>query len=595
MSSSGWIMTGVNPATTSTSSRCYLSGGSFLHLVLLGATLILVSVGTLRAQTDPGPRDFPGAVGVACNTSTPCPKDYVCTNPTATSGVCVFSPGGNAARMTLENNTTTPGTQETDIQKFWGGGQNIFKQVFGVSGNQNTTLPGANSPAFNGNGLGPAFNGNSCAMCHFQPTLGGTGPSGGPSTFTNPEVTVATLNGANNTPPSFITANGPVREARFILNSNHQLDGGVHNLFTIAGRSDAQGCTLAQPNFAAQLAANNVIFRIPTPLFGLGLVENTPDATLQANLSASQAAAAAAGLGIVGRFNTSGNDGTITRFGWKAQNKSLDMFAGEALNVELGVSNELFPNERSAVAGCVFNTTPEDSTPATGPDPQDSSGATTGTATQMASVKENLVIFMRFNAPRTPACTPTTTADPTTCFTTATIPPVPPVTVTVGSVTDGANLFTSIGCAFCHSPNLTTAASQFSPPGGNDLNNVTFHPYSDFALHHMGENLADGVSQGIAGPDEFRTAPLWGIGERLVFLHDGRTSDLLAAIKAHASPSSGCATITTVETFEIASGFFAPLSPPSVSCGSEATAVINKFNKLTAQQRQDILNFLRSL
>jgi CxxC motif-containing protein (DUF1111 family) len=578
----GWSMAGVNAATTSTRSHCHSSGRSFLHPALAFATVFLILVGTLHAQTDPGPRVFPGAVGVACNTSTPCPKDYVCTNPTPTSGVCIFSPGGNATRLTLNG--------FTDMQKFWGGGQNIFKQAFAVSGSQNATLPGVNGPAFNGNGLGPTFNGNSCAMCHFQPTLGGTSPSGGAlSTFTNPEVSVASLNGATNAIPSFITANGPVREARFIFNSNHQLDGGVHELFTIVGRSDApSNCTnsvLPQPDFATQLAKNNVIFRIPTPLFGLGLVENTPDATLQANLSASQGADAK--LGIVGRFNTSGNDGTITRFGWKAQNKSLDMFAGEAMNVELGVSNELFPNERSAVAPCVSNSTPEDSTPATGPDAPDSSGATTGPATQMASVKENLVIFMRFNAPLTPACVPTNTSDTTTCFSTQT---TPPVTVTVGSVTDGANLFSSIGCAFCHSPSMTTAASQFS-----DLSNVNFHPYSDFALHHMGENLADGVSQGIAGPDEFRTAPLWGVGERLLFLHDGRTGDLLAAIKAHASPILGCASMTTVETFEIAGGLFAPLSPPTISCGSEANTVINSFNALTGQQQQDILNFLRSL
>src|SRR4029077_13646899 len=100
--------------------------------------------------------------------------------------------------------------------------------------------------------------------------------------------------------------------------------------------------------------------RIPTPTFGLGLVENTPDATLQGNLAATQLQRAK--LGIGGRFNTSGNDGTITRFGWKAQNKSLLIFAGEAYNVESGVSNEIFPDERDDTQGCVFNPTPEDST-----------------------------------------------------------------------------------------------------------------------------------------------------------------------------------------------------------------------------------------
>jgi hypothetical protein len=87
--------------------------------------------------------------------------------------------------------------------------------------------------------------------------------------------------GATNTIPSFITSNGPVREARFIKRPDGTLDGGVHDLFSIAGRTDAPGCNLAQPDFPAQLAANNVIFRIPTPLFGLGLVENTPDSVFK--------------------------------------------------------------------------------------------------------------------------------------------------------------------------------------------------------------------------------------------------------------------------------------------------------------------------
>ena len=103
---------------------------------------------------------------------------------------------------------------------------------------------------------------------------------------------------------------------------------------------------------------HNVIFRIPTPTFGLGLVENTPDSALAANLAANAGQKNA--LGIAGALNTSGNDGTVTRFGWKAQNKSLMIFAGEAYNVEQGVANEVFMNERSAVPGCVFNATPED-------------------------------------------------------------------------------------------------------------------------------------------------------------------------------------------------------------------------------------------
>src|SRR4051794_1747597 len=125
-------------------------------------------------------------------------------------------------------------------------------------------------------GLGPRFNLDSCSGCHSQPTIGGTSPA------TNPQVAVATLMGAKNVVPSFITAYGPIREARFVRNRDGSPDGGVHSLFVITGRSDAPGCNIAQPNFAAELARNNVVFRIPTPVFGLGLVENISDGALEA-------------------------------------------------------------------------------------------------------------------------------------------------------------------------------------------------------------------------------------------------------------------------------------------------------------------------
>jgi hypothetical protein len=98
-------------------------------------------------------------------------------------------------------------------------------------------------------------------------------------------------------------------------------DGGVHDLFTIAGRANAPGCTQAQPNFAQAIAAGNIIYRIPTPLFGAGLIEIIPEAVIYANLAANGSLNAR--LGITGHTNNSGNDGTITRFGWKAQNKSV--------------------------------------------------------------------------------------------------------------------------------------------------------------------------------------------------------------------------------------------------------------------------------
>jgi hypothetical protein len=143
-------------------------------------------------------------------------------------------------------------------------------------------------------GLGPGFNGNGCALCHAEPAVGGSSPglNSPVNPIPNPQILLATLDGAANAVPAFIFPKGPVREARFIMNTVGGLEGGVHNLYSIRGRFDAPGCGLPQENFHAQLANNNVLFRIPTQTFGLSLSENTPDANLQANLAANAAAKA---------------------------------------------------------------------------------------------------------------------------------------------------------------------------------------------------------------------------------------------------------------------------------------------------------------
>jgi hypothetical protein len=197
-------------------------------------------------------------------------------------------------------------------------------------------------------GLGPRFNADSCAACHAFPAVGGSSPS------TNPQIRFA--NPRNALPP-FVRANGPVVEARFIRNGNGSPDGGVHALFTIDGRPNKPaGCSLTQEDFSN---ASNISLRIPTPVFGLGLIEAVPDSVLVNNLAANPNLKSA--FGIAGRLNRNGNDGTVTRFGWKAQNKSLTIFAGEAYNVEQGITNLLFPNERDDTPGCSPDASPSDS------------------------------------------------------------------------------------------------------------------------------------------------------------------------------------------------------------------------------------------
>jgi len=429
-----------------------------------------------------------------------------------------------------------------DQTAFWFASLAVFGQQATVDGARD---PNTDNPTLRG--LGPGFNADSCFSCHAFPAIGGTSP------FVNPQVAAAIAKGAQNELPPFITSNGPVREARFVREAGDGLPrGAVRPLFSIQGRSDAPvGCTLAQSDFRTQLLRRNVAFRIPTPTFGLGYVENTTDETLRANLRSTEAQRSR--LGIYGHFNMSGNDQTIARFGWKAQNKSLLLFSGEAANVEMGVTNELFSNERVAGKGCDVHPLPEDTSNIV---PASMLPAVAGDAVSVIdSAIVNFGVFARLNAAPS-QCAFDSGVDgggAALCTPLANSP-------NAASIANGHNQFKSVGCALCHTETLTSGPSSFE-----SLNSATYHPFSDFALHAMGQDLADGVDQGGAAGDEFRTAPLWGVGQRIFFLHDGRSSDLLEAIVAHRSP------------------------------GSEANEVIRNFNALSDAQKQDMLNFLRSL
>src|SRR6202521_1176127 len=142
------------------------------------------------------------------------------------------------------------------------------------------------------------MNFTSCVGCHAQPAMGGS------SARINPQFAFVNSpdHGANQL-PSFITQNGPTREARFKKLNKTTRDGGVHDLFTIAGLNGAGTCKLAQPDFATELRKNNVIFRVPTPVFGAGLIEQIQDSTIAANVASQSRLAAKGGLGIKGKVN----------------------------------------------------------------------------------------------------------------------------------------------------------------------------------------------------------------------------------------------------------------------------------------------------
>ncbi len=455
------------------------------------------------------------------------------------AGSTVLDPGVDP-KAALRAGGPLPGLSAGELTLF-NAGLKAFTQIQSVKGEFVSPTFGAET----GEGLGPRFNSNSCASCHIQPAIGGTSP------FVNPAFAVATDAGAKNSIPSFIFKNGPIREARFqlVVDANGRIvqpfmrDGGVHALFTVTGRADAPGCTIAQPPFQVLQEQNNLSFRIPTPVFGAGLIEAIADSTIlnsHASTHVARLAMEIKGRENRGRENRTGNDSTITRFGWKAQNKSLAIFAGEAYNVEMGVTNELFQNERDTEAtplpaSCIFNGIPEDQTNFDALKP----GST------FADVSSDIVkfeIFMRFLAPPAPSCDSFAHRCPP-------------------DVQRGRATFDRIGCALCHTPQLAVSQSSSAAI----TNQGTARLFSDLLVHHMGQQLADGIIQGLAGDDEFRTAPLWGVGQRIFFLHDGHTSNLINAILEHAST------------------------------GSEANRVIAEFNRLSTQDKQDLINFLRTL
>jgi CxxC motif-containing protein (DUF1111 family) len=200
----------------------------------------------------------------------------------------------------------------------------------------------------------------------------------------------------------------------------------------------------------------------------------------------------------------------------------------------MGISNELFQDERHANPRCQY---------AKAPDTVTTTDAVTNP--DVISSIEQFAFFMRFLAP-----------------------PIPSTTSPGGalSIAAGRETFNSVGCALCHTPTLTTGNTTVAA-----LANKRANLFSDLLVHNMGTGLADRVSQGQARGDEFRTAPLWGLGQRIFLLHDGRTKDLIEAIRAHRS------------------GGDLQFGP------SEANASVDAFTLLSEASKQNLLNFLRSL
>jgi CxxC motif-containing protein (DUF1111 family) len=319
-------------------------------------------------------------------------------------------------------------------------------------------------------GLGPVFNDSACNRCHNRKGVGGAG------------IQSATLVGHSDGEryDPLLAQGGPT------LASNSVRSEPAADVLRLI-----PGCKLARDGEPVPAAANVVARRRTTSLFGLGLVDATPDDTFLA-LAARQP------VSIRGRAaqvqNLATGELSVGKFGWKAQAPSLHQFAGMALLLELGITNPEFPNEQPPLGNPALLA-------ACDPVPE---------LEEEANGVQHLIDFMQLLAPVAP------------------LPQSPEATA-------GNALFTRLGCDGCHVRRLRSGPSPIAA-----LSLQAYAPYSDFLLHDMAES-ADGIgSDGDARPHEMRTAPLWGghllAGSRL--WHDGRGRSYAAAIELHAGQGS---------------------------------------------------------
>jgi hypothetical protein len=393
--------------------------------------------------------------------------------------------------------------------------------------------------------LGPLFNSVTCTGCHSQPATGGGG------LFIN-EIRVR-----DNADP------GPVHifAVDNMLRNGPQSQGGVP-IFTAGMQSEPLGCQITVPgcqlsacqqeeaarttfntdlptcdptsaNFAA--GGDCVSGRAALATFGDGLVEAISDQALIQLAQNEPSSVRGVPKMVTENFLTTAHVG---RFGWKDDHAFLRAFSGDAYLNEMGITNPDNPVDTSSCATGVtqYGIALEDTGIEDAIDPDGRADI------------DRFTDFMRSLAP-------------------------PPKLPQNASAMRGSKLFTQLGCAGCHAPSLTTASNpaSFIPnsTGGTPMSSTvnqalasqTFHPYGDFLLHSMGA-LGDGITSGTAGPTMMRTAPLWGVRAKSVYLHDGRAGDLPTAISLHAG---------------------------------QGQAASQGFQSLSTSQQQDLVNFLETL
>lgn len=386
-------------------------------------------------------------------------------------------------------------------------GSGIFRQAWLIG-------PSQDHPDFVG--LGPLYNRLSCIACHVKNGRGAAPDS---------ENGVARTMAARLSVEGRDAHGGPRAHPLYGAQLNPEGVPGVagegqavvdYAEFDVSF-SDGERISLRRPTLSFRALAHGALgpqtkisLRNAPPVFGLGLLEAVSEAEILAGKGRPNFV-----------FDVATGQKALGRFGLKANQPNLKQQIANAFVEDIGVTSSLFPVESCAPVqtDCLGGATPPELTDA-----------------QLEAV----VTYIRALA----APARRHIDDP--------------------RVTDGASLFQAIGCSDCHRETLHVA--EFAPLPA--LNGAEFHPYTDLLLHDMGEGLADGREDYGAGPRDWRTPPLWGLGlagkggDGADFLHDGRARTLAEAILWH---------------------------------GGEAQSSADAFRRLPEPQRRALLAFLNSL
>ncbi|HEX8114945.1 MAG TPA: di-heme oxidoredictase family protein [Kofleriaceae bacterium] len=371
-------------------------------------------------------------------------------------------------------------------------------------------------------GLGPIFNERACGNCHTPGSIGGAG--------TQIErrfgTTFFDFFFVEHFDPLANDGNGPF-PAR---------GGSLRQLQTVGSFTglNGQACTVPLEHEPPEATIHNV-GRLTTPLFGLGLVDAMPDSFFD-NLASAQPSSI---RGIANRVKillpnptdpSQSLGGTrVGRFGWKAGVATLTQFAADAYVNEMGITTqhcikgtsvldfatESQPNGIAQPAGCDDLAPPQ---PAGNGIPAGTDDAVGSCAGGLTEIQDDVAEFAEFMTRLAP----------------------PPRGAITAAVTAGQTVFQNAGCAGCH---VLTTFTTPATPGNGVPGNFSFQPFSDFLVHDMG-SLGDRIGNWgdlIAVTRRMRTAPLWGLRFRTLFLHDGRTSDLATAITQHAGQGAAAA------------------------------------------------------